>query len=229
MRLSRFPLGLGLGLGLLTAIPSASAEEESTMERYEIDAEASDVYVHLRPAPGTLLSGLSHEHVIVARQISGRVEWDPNRPEACWVEVDVPVAGLDVDPPAKREEMAFDKDLSDGDRKKVDRNMRAKGQLWAEEHPSIRFRGTRCEVLEDGVLQLEGSLTIRGVSNSLSLPIRVDRDDDGLRARVEFDQTHRAYGFEPYSALLGSLKNDETISFHVDLRARRVKAPADPE
>lgn len=190
--------------------------------RYRVVAETSDVYVHLKPDSSTLLSGLSHEHVIVAGDISGEVRWNPSTPADCWVDVQVPVSGLVVDPPKKREALGFDKELSDGDRKKVEKNMRAKNQLWADEYDTIRFRAAQCSPLEDDVIEVKGSLTVRGVSANVSLPVKVTFEEGGLRARVEFSKVHADFGFEPYSNMLGALKNDERIDFHVDIRAESV-------
>ena len=189
---------------------------------YRVVPEASDVYVHLRPESGTLLSGLSHEHAIVARRFSGEIRWTPASPADCWVDIEVPIDGLVVDPPEKREALGFDKGLSEGDRKKVEKNMRAKNQLWADKYGSIRFRAVECSALEDGVIEVRGALTVRGVSANVALPVQVEFDGDGLRARVEFSKVHADFGFSPYSNFLGALKNDERIDFHVDVRAKRV-------
>lgn len=200
--------------------PSGDGAEGATT--YRVVPDASDVYVHLRPDSGTLLSGMSHEHVIVARRFSGEIRWNPSAPEDCWVDVEVPVDGLVVDPTEKREALGFDKDLSDGDRKKVEKNMRAKNQLWVEKFGAIRFRAAKCSGLEDGVIEIRGAITIRGVSANVTLPVKVDFEDEGLRARVEFAKVHADFGFSPYSNFLGALKNDERIDFHVDVRAERV-------
>jgi len=215
---------------LLVAMGLGAPPDE--LRTYAIDAGASDVYVQIAPDRGTLLSGLSHEHVIVARALRGKVEWREDRPDACWVDIEVPVSGLEVDPEPKRRALGFDKPLSDGDRAKVEKNMRAKNQLWADEYALIRFRGTRCERKDASTIEVRGALTVRGVSADVVLPVRVDFEEDGLRARVDFTRVHADFGFEPYSNLLGALKNDDALRFHVDLRATRtstVSQPSGPE
>jgi polyisoprenoid-binding protein YceI len=208
---------------LLVSVGAPDGGAANGAATYRVVPDASDVYVHLRPDSSTLLSGMSHEHAIVARRFSGEIRWNPASPEDCWVEVEVPIDGLEVDPPEKREALGFDKGLSEGDRKKVEKNMRAKDQLWAEKYDSIRFRAAGCSALEEGVIEIRGALTVRGVSANVELPVNVEFDDDGLRARVEFSKLHADFGFNPYSNLLGALKNDERIDFHVDVRADRVE------
>jgi polyisoprenoid-binding protein YceI len=194
---------------------------------FSIDAASSDVYVQLRPADGPILNGLSHHHVIVARRIEGDIHWDPQAPDACRVRVDVPIAGLDVDPERKRAALGFEKSMSDGDRKKTAKNMKAKDQLWADRHPVIEFRSARCEADGEGIVRVDGKLSIRGVGKSLSLPVKIEPDAKGLRARVDFEQVHGDFGFEPYSALFGALKNEDSLRFHVDIRAVRTSTTSD--
>ncbi len=186
--------------------------------QFTVDPARSDVYVQLKPDEGTLLSGLSHEHVIVAERFDGEVRYGP---EGCRVDVRVPVSGLVVDPPAKRKALGFEKDLSEKDIKKIDRNMRAKDQLWTDRYGEIRYQAERCRELEPGVLEISGKLTLRGVTLALSLPVKVDATADGLRARVDFERTHGDFGFSPYKAFLGTLKNADSLKFHVDIHARR--------
>lgn len=191
---------------------------------FEVVAQESDVYVTLRPAK-TVLSGLSHEHVIVADRLEGTVQVEDG---TCRIDVSTQVLDLKVDPPEKRKALGFDKDLSEGDRKSVAKNMRAKNQLFADRFPSIRFVATDCKAVDEGRIFVHGTLTIRGMGAQVYLPMRVEEDDEGLRARVDFTQSHADFGFSPYSAALGALKNDDALRFHVDVRARRVsKARAD--
>lgn len=212
---------------VLPILAVSVGSQPASAESFRIDEAASDVYVQIAPDPGTLLSGLSHEHVIVARRLEGEVRWNPERPEDCWVEVEVPVSGLEVDPEAKRKSLGFDKELSDDNRKKVDRNMRAKNQMWAERYPTVRFRAARCRAEGDETIRVDGALTIRGVSKNVSLPVKVSFDERGLRAQVDFRRVHADFGFSPYSNLLGALKNDDALRFHVDIRATRTSTQAE--
>ncbi|NJK89711.1 MAG: YceI family protein [Myxococcales bacterium] len=132
-----------------------------------------------------------------------------------------PVDALIVDPPEKRRELQFSKSVSEGDREKIRRNMLAKGQLWAERHPTIRFDAGRCERIREGDILVRGNLSVRGVASQVDLPMSVAFDEGTLRARVGFDKTHADFGFKPYSAALGALKNADVLSFYVDLRATR--------
>ncbi|MGF1510857.1 MAG: YceI family protein [Myxococcota bacterium] len=190
---------------------------------YRVVPEQSDVFVELKPAK-TILSGLSHRHVIVAENFSGQVKFDPDDPEACRVDIQVPVKDLVVDPEPKRKALGFEKKLSDGDKDEIRKNMLKKNQLWADKYETVRFESVSCVEVEPERFRIRGALTVRGVQADLELPIQVQFDPEGLRARTVFVQVHEDFGFKPYSAALGALKNDERIRFHVDIRA--IKDPS---
>ncbi|MEM1023607.1 MAG: YceI family protein [Myxococcota bacterium] len=205
---------LSLGLAVMTSTQTSAAG------RYLVSPKESEVYVVVKKDRSTLLAGLSHDHVIVAQSFAGFVEWDPGEPSACRVEIVVPVRSLVVDPDGKRESLGFEKELGESGKQKVRDNMLAKSQLFARSFPEIRFEAQQCTVAAEGKIALEGALTIRGVRVKMNLPMKVDFDQDRLRARVDFTRGHE-FGFDPYSNALGALKNDEPLRFHVDIVAIR--------
>lgn len=192
-----------------------------------VDGEASRAWVTVDPAD-TVLSGLSHRHVVVADRLEGNVRFDEDA-GTCSVQVQTSVTDLRVDPTEKRKELGFEKKLSDADRKSVRKNMLAQGQLWAQRFPRIRFSADSCEWLGEGRVFVKGRLKIRGVSTRLYLPVRLEPVEEGIRVRTEFIKRHEDFGFEPYKAALGALKNGEVLSFEVDIRLRtRAAGPDGP-
>jgi len=214
---------LAFALSGLTGAPvmtSTQADADARAGRYLVSPKDSEVYVVVKKDRGTLLSGLSHDHVIVAEKFTGFIEWNPDEPSACQVEITVPVRSLVVDPDDKREALGFGKELDEGGKQKVRDNMLAKSQLFARSFPEIRFKASRCAAQAGGGVAMTGALTIRGVSVEMSLPMQVEFGEDQLRAQVEFTRSHE-FGFDPYSNALGALKNDDPLRFHVDIVARR--------
>jgi len=212
-------MGTCLALGLIV-MTSTQADTDPRGGRYLVSPQDSEVYVVVKKDRGTLLSGLSHDHVIVAEEFTGFVEWDPNQPSNCKVEITVPVRALVVDPDEKREALGFGKELDEGGKQKVRKNMLAKSQLFARSFPEIRFEAKRCAAQAGGGVAVTGALTIRGVSVEMSLPMQVEFQEDRLRAKVDFTRSHE-FGFDPYSNALGALKNDDPLRFHVDIVATR--------
>jgi polyisoprenoid-binding protein YceI len=90
-------------------------------------------------------------------------------------------------------------DISDSNRKDIERN--AEKVLEPRKYSKIQFRSV--SVTRDGNrAQVEGDLTLHGVTNRISVEAR----DDGARwsAKIILDQ--RQYGIKPFSAMLGALK-----------------------
>lgn len=204
--------------GVLTLVAAEAAAEPTT---YRVAAEESLLYVRLKPDASSLFSGLSHKHVIRASKVSGAVTWDPDAPKGCRVRLEIPVSGLVVDEPDLRKKLGFDTTLDEGDRKDVDESMRDEDQLDAEKHPLIRFEAKTCEARKDDRVLVVGDLEIRGQRKEIRVPMKVSFEDGGLRAQGEVSLLHRHFGFEPYSAGFGSVANDESLTFVIDVRARR--------
>ncbi len=102
--------------------------------------------------------------------------------------------------------------LSARDREEIEANIRGP-VLHVDRFPEIRFEGRVRRLPEagrDG--EVEGRLTLCGVTRTLSLP--VSRRPPDLVAEVRLDQ--RDYGIEPFRALMGALK----IRPDVDVRVR---------
>ena len=197
---------------------SSRAFADPTIYRYEL--ESSFLYVRLRPA-ATLLSGLSHRHIVRASSFEGSVSYDPDHPEQCAIELSFSVASLVVDAPSDRKRIGFQDILSESDRNDVRDNMMDDDQLNAAQHPMIRFSSRGCQKLADGRIQVDGGLTVRQKTAPISVPLGVVFVDDMFHAEGELVLPHSAFGFEPYSAALGTLKNHAELRFGIEITGVR--------
>ena len=179
----------------------------------------STLYVQVFKDPDTLAAALSHDHVVRAGKLSGVFTWDVDDASACVIEVDVPVSGLVVDPPKLRARVGLDGTLSDKQRGEVAKNMRAKSQLWGSKHPHIRFRSTRCESMSGGKVRVHGDLTIRGQTAREVVVLKIDADETSLVATGSFKARATDFGFAPFTAMAGTLKNRDEMTFTVKLLA----------
>jgi polyisoprenoid-binding protein YceI len=186
---------------LLAALASAAT--------YRLDPAEGALYVLVTREPGTLASGLAHDHVVAASGWSGRVEWGDG---ACAVTVEVPVASLVVDDPAWRARAGLEKTVSERQRAQVRASMLAEGQLYAEAHPTIRFAADRCDAA-----RVDGDLTLRGVTTRVSVPLTVTADAGRIHATGRFPIRATQFGFAPYSAFLGAVKNRDEMTVVVDV------------
>ncbi|MEO7794654.1 MAG: YceI family protein, partial [Thermoanaerobaculia bacterium] len=69
-------------------------------------------------------------------------------------------------------------------------------------------------------------LTIRGKSVERSLPVTWSEKEGGLTAEVLGEFHFRDFGIEPYSTMLGAIRNDDRFHLFVRVVARAAASPA---
>lgn len=231
---SRRPGPLFAALLLAAVLPVAPA----ATEELEVDREASVLAVVTGKAG--LASGLVHQHLVVGRGYSARLDHDPAVPEATRFELEVRTAELTVDeqalweawhprlaelsPPIKSVTR-----LGPKKRAKVRRSMLATGQLDVENHPAIRAEVMsirKAEGGENGELDpadyiVELALTIKG--ETVTRPMAATYSWTGERLSVECAGTFRFtdFGIEPYSTALGAFKVRDGFRVFLHLEAGR--------
>lgn len=209
------PSLFGAVLLIGSLFPATMSAQPAT---YTFDAAESWLVVKLTKKG--LAAALAHDHVVRAAAFSGSVVYDPDDLSTCAVQITIPVEELTVDVPADLERMGMGTGPDEGDRAKIKKNMLAKGQLHAEAHPTITYQSTTCQATGEQ-LTATGSLTIRGVSKSIAVPLNVALDGNRFTAQGQFTVSHRDFGMKPYSAALGTIKNDDPLEFHLNLVATK--------
>jgi polyisoprenoid-binding protein YceI len=165
-------------------------------------------------------SGFAHDHVIRATQVTGTVEYDAAAPDRTAITVEVPAASLRADEPALRQEFGLTSALSTSDRADVEKAMRAPDQLDVSRFPTIRFVSTRVGRQPDGRLLVTGTLTIRGVSREVTFPAEVTSGEAGaVRGRATLTLRQSSFGYQPYRAALGTVRNKDELTLLLDLWA----------
>ncbi|MFN7143187.1 MAG: YceI family protein [Myxococcota bacterium] len=194
----------------LTGTAAAAADT------YRLDTDASALYVQVFRDERTIGAGLAHDHVVAATGWTGEVRWDLADPTACEVRITVPVAGLRADEDAARRRVG-EEPLSEGQRAKIAESMRGPSQLDAAAFPTITYTATRCEPSGDTV-RVTGALTVHGVTRTVTTPMRVTADGTTFTARGTFRAKATDFGFAPYRALAGALRNRDEMTFTVDVK-----------
>ena len=64
-----------------------------------------------------------------------------------------------------------------------------------------------------------GNLTIRGVTKEITTPLRISIEGARFTAEGQFTVNHTDFGFKPYSAALGTIRNADPLEFHLSLVA----------
>ncbi len=220
------------GLFLAALLPATSLAEEAPAEaetetveqpdvaspmNYRVNGSQGMTYIVVNKDPSTLAAGLSHDHAIRAKGLSGSFTWNAADPSTCRLKVLLPVNQLEVDAPATRAQAGIEGTLSDGERASVKKNMLAKGQLNANNFPTITFQSDGCS-LDGDAFAVQGDLTIRGKTKRVILRGSLSADDAAFRLAGSVQIKATDFGFEPYTALLGQLKNKNEMKLVVDLR-----------
>ncbi|MFT4975520.1 MAG: polyisoprenoid-binding protein YceI [Myxococcota bacterium] len=173
------------------------------------------LYIQVFKDPDTLGAGLSHDHVMVAKGWSGSASYDAAAPGSCNISVTVPVSSLDVDPDYMRQAVGYDTMLTADQRADVKKNMLAATQLNAAAHPNITFQSTSCTATA-----ISGNLTIRGTSRPVTLTAQIAEDGTSFSAKGQVGIRATQFGFEPYSALFGQLKNRDDMKLTVKFQSQ---------
>jgi len=209
-------------------LADAEAEEEEAEEEvaaalpaktltYALKPKGSSLYVQVFKDRTTAGADLSHDHVMLATGWTGSATWNADDLSQCSIEVTLRVDKLAVDPPNLRTALDIEGELSDGQRADVKKNMLAKDQLDAATYPEITFTSSKCEAKGEKV-KVTGTLTIHGTPKTISTTMTITATDESFSARGGFKVKQSDFGIEPFSAMLGALKNEDQMKFTVSLQ-----------
>lgn len=219
---------------VLLAVLLCAASSLAHAAEYTIDP-ARSVFAVLTHKTG-IGSAVAHDHLIVAPAPVEKFDFAASAPEKTKLDLRIPVAALEVDPPAQRAAWApllkrigiLSSDLppvADGDRAKIREAMLGASQLDVAEFPEIRAEVTvlgRSPALEAVCLKLKLGLTIRDKKIERLIEA-CTRGGETLEVGIVKAFRFSEFGIEPYSALLGAIRNDD--EFHVFVQIVAKSAP----
>ncbi len=184
--------------------------------RYRLEPTNTFAAVIVRNDTSKLLSRLGHDHVIRAREFTSTIVIDPLHREAISFSLAFPVDALDVDETQDRKRVDLPGEVSTKDRDATRDNMLGRGQLNAKAHGNIHFQvhGAQQSDQEDELI-LKASLTVRGHRHDFDFPVHFQLTPH-LRVKGRVDLTHDDLGMKAYRAPMGTLQNQETLTFVVD-------------
>ena len=230
----RSPVLWILPAALLAGAASAPAAS------WQLDPERSVVAVLTHRAG--VGARLAHEHLVVAPLAAVTLDFDPEHAAAARLAVTARADALEIDAPAAR--LLWGKRLSElgalagaglaavpaKDRPKVREAMLSPGQLDAARFPEIRAelvglerRGGGREARAALGWTARVRLTVRGKTIEKELAARWQVDAHGeLTAEALGEARFTELGIEPYSTLLGAIRNDDLFHLFVALAARPV-------
>jgi len=196
--------------GLLALAACAGTRAQAEPVALVVDPATSHVRLHLGRAG--LMKFLGHEHHIEAPIAEGRVELVEGDPARSSVQLRFDSAKLAVIPGSEPA----------GDIPKVEERMRGE-VLEVARYPEIAFASTSVKSQSASGsrfrLVVAGSLTLRGRSFPVEVPLEVARDAAGIEARGEVALKLRDVGIEPPS-VAGVVKVANGFKLEFEIRAR---------
>jgi len=231
LRIGRAALLAGFCAVFLTACAPAPVVAPSETEakapkrtvegaaHYEVIAGESLVYA--RVYRGGKLKKLGHNHVVAFRDVRGDI-FLAGTPSRSLFDIVIPLAGVEVDPPAlrRRQGEAFRTEISDSARSRTRANLLGVEQLDAASHPAVYLGSTEIEE-GDEASRVTFDITIRGQTRSKTIRVPVERRGQRLVARGEFDLLQSRFGIEPFSTLGGALKVKDRVELAFTITAMK--------
>lgn len=189
-----------------------------------------------------LAAGLAHDHLIVAPEPKVSILFQEAQPEATRVLFSTSVESLEVDSPEARakwsprlRERGRLKDslppVPESDRRKVRAAMLGESQLDGTHYPEIRAEVLRLERTPDPLppgrtpFELVLRVTIHGRTVERREAVEWSYAEGVLRAEVLAELHFREFGIEPYSTMLGAIRNDDRFDLFVRVVARETETP----
>ncbi|HUG52332.1 MAG TPA: YceI family protein [Vicinamibacteria bacterium] len=211
MRLPGPPAGLRSTGALVGVLAAATAGAGA--RTYVVDASASSVRIHVGRAGAFAFAG--HEHDVAAPAVRGEVVALPGDLGASSVFLTFDAGALVVLPDREPK----------GDAPKVQSAMLGPGVLDVARFPSITFRSRRVVGRAAGPdaydLEVEGEMTLRGVTRALTLPMRVELAGNVLTASGRAVLRQKDFGMKPPSvAGLVKVKNEIAVTYRIVARGR---------
>lgn len=186
------------------------------LTEYAVDRNASRLYLVTHRAG--LLSFLGHEHGIVP------LEWEA---QLCLADP-IPAGGhgaltlrtqsLRIDSDSARAVAGLGKGPGSDDVLVIQRRMLDSDHLAAEQYPEIRLEAIAAAPEEGGQVLVRGTITMRGVSRAIDLPVRVERSEGGIHLSGSLTIRQRDFGIEPES-IAGVVKVSDEVDLHFSLVA----------
>ena len=193
---------------------SAESETQSASDAFVIVGKRSRFTV--RAFAGGMLSALGHNPTIAIREFEGEIRLRPNNVDDASLRLSI-----------KADSLRVTDDVSDKDRQEMERQMR-EDVLETSKYPDIVFDTTRVigEPIFAGQYKLEinGTLSLHGVTRECTIPCRLTLSEDSLRANGEFSLLQTDYRIKPVSAAAGTIKLKDELKFSFDIVAHKKAA-----
>jgi hypothetical protein len=201
----------------LAQTPAATRPSVTRPVPFDVDLEESRVYVKV-----TSSGSFGHPHGVEGRLASGKVELGRGG------ELVLDMRSFAVDTPEARRHVALKGGVSSSEQQKITDTKLGKDVLDAVGYPGAVYKIASCTPVDGqaagnpGRYQLEGELTLHGVTRRLSSMAAFERSraPGVFRLRGSFPIQQSQFGIQPYSALGGLVGVADRLEIWGDLVLR---------
>lgn len=186
---------------------------QTTAERQPIVTTATKWTID--PAHTSVTFGVRHMMVSTVRgefqKVTGKVSWDPSRPDATTIEASIDVASVNTREPQR------------------DAHLKSADFFDVEKYPTIEFRSRGAGRAKNGVIELVGDLTIHGTTRVVALEVEGPTPEHknpygqtviGASARTSIKRSDFGMTWNTVLEAGGLLVGDE-INIQLDIELRR--------
>jgi polyisoprenoid-binding protein YceI len=196
---------------LISLFASVSAGAQGRAS-YSVDSQQSKMEIHVSKEGA--FKAFGHDHLIAAKQISGQVQFDPQKIDQSSVHLRIPTKSMAVVDPGESEK----------DRRDVQATVEGEKVLDVAKFPEITFASSSVsagkKTSEGWDLTLSGNLKLHGVEKAVSLPLHVRAKANELRGDGELSVLQTDYGITPVKVGGGSVKVKDKLKITFDIVAR---------
>jgi len=197
----------------LNDFPKITAPETKV---YSIDKNEGELIVRLYKKG--IFSGFAHDHIVIAQEFSGSVQFDEIDPTKFKISVEVPANSIASDLPEIRRKYGLEV-LSQKDWIEVNKTMRSSRQLDIEKYPVVRFSSASLKRIERESFEITGEFSLHGVTKLIAVPVTISVENGILKLQGMFSFLQSDYNIKPFSGALGTVRNKDEALLKFEISA----------
>ena len=199
-----------LKLGLLVIVLTAAAAVVGNQGSRSYTLDASQSKFIARAHAGGLLWFKGKDHFVAVREFTGEAQITPGS---------ITPASLEI--MAKAASLVETRDVFTEPQKQIINKELREIVLEPDKYPDIVFKSTSVTGKATGAdvyaLQIDGNLTLHGVTRRITIPTEVTLTGNDMRARGKFSIDRDDFGVKATSAFHGMVRVRNNIDFTFDI------------
>jgi len=199
-----------LKLGLLVIVLTAAAAVVGNQGSRSYTLDASQSKFIARAHAGGLLWFKGKDHFVAVREFTGEAQITPGS---------ITPASLEIT--AKAASLVETRDVFTEPQKQIINKELREIVLEPDKYPDIVFKSTSVTGKATGAdvyaLQIDGNLTLHGVTRRITIPTEVTLTGNDMRARGKFSIDRDDFGVKATSAFHGMVRVRNNIDFTFDI------------